>query len=53
MLLNLVAMLYAGRVMHGAAALVMRLAGAVLGVLQVILAIEIILRALQQLGLGT
>jgi hypothetical protein len=39
--------------MHGAAALVMRLAGAVLGVLQVILAIEIILRALQQLGLGT
>lgn len=34
MLLNLIAMLFAGRVMHGAKALVMPLLGAVLGVLQ-------------------
>jgi multiple antibiotic resistance protein len=52
MLLNLLAMLFAGRLVHGATALGMRLLGAVLGVLQVILAIEIILRALQALGIG-
>jgi hypothetical protein len=52
MLLNLGAMLVARRVMQGAALLALRLLAAVLGVLQVALAVEIILRALQELGIA-
>ena len=51
MLLNLAAMLVARRVMQGAALLAFRLLAAVLGVLQVALAVEIILRALHELGI--
>ena len=52
MLLNLGAMLVARRVMQGAALLAFRLLAAVLGVLQVALAVEIILRALHELGIA-
>ena len=52
MLLNLGAMLVARRVMQGAALLALRLLAAVLGVLQVALAVEIILRALHELGIA-
>jgi multiple antibiotic resistance protein len=49
MVLNLLAMLYARALMHGAAAFGMRLLGAVLGVLQVALAVQIVIRGLQEL----
>jgi multiple antibiotic resistance protein len=49
MVLNLLAMLYAHRIMSGAAVLALQVLGAVLGVLQLALAVEIILRALREL----
>src|SRR5262245_15341687 len=51
MLLNLLAMLYARVVVHGVVALGLRLLGAVLGVMQVALAIQMILFAFMELGL--
>lgn len=53
MVLNLIAMLGAHAVMHGVFVLGMRLLGAVLGVLQVALAVQIVLLALQKLGVLT
>jgi multiple antibiotic resistance protein len=50
MILNLLAMIFAHAVMHGAFVLAMRLLGAVLSVLQVALAAQIILFALRKLG---
>jgi multiple antibiotic resistance protein len=50
MVLNLLAMLYARRMMGGVAAMVLQVLGAVLGVLQVALAIDMILRALRELA---
>ena len=50
MVLNLIAMLGAHAVMHGAFVLGMRLLGAVLGVLQVALAVQIMILALKKLG---
>jgi multiple antibiotic resistance protein len=50
MVLNLLAMLYARRIMGGVTVMVLQIFGAVLGVLQVALAIEMILRALRELG---
>lgn len=49
MALNLLAMLFARRIMGGATVVVLQILGAVLGVLQVALAVELILRALRQL----
>jgi multiple antibiotic resistance protein len=51
--LNLLAMLFAHAIMRGLPLLAMRLLGAVLGVLQVALAVQIILIALRELGLVT
>ena len=49
--LNLLAMLFARTLMlHGPVALVLRVVGAVLGVLQVALAVQIMLRALREFG---
>ena len=50
MVLNLLAMLYARRIMGGVTVMVLQIAGAVLGVLQVALAIDMILRALRELN---
>jgi multiple antibiotic resistance protein len=50
MVLNLLAMLYARRIMGGVTAMVFRIFGAVLGVLQLALAVEMILRALHGIG---
>jgi len=50
MVLNLLAMLYAHRIMAGAGILVLQILGAVLGVLQVALAVQFILRGLHDLG---
>ena len=50
MVLNLLAMLYARRMMGGVTAMVLQVLGAVLGVLQVALAIDMILRALHELA---
>jgi multiple antibiotic resistance protein len=50
MVLNLLAMLFARTIMRGPMLLGMRLLGAVLGVLQVALAVQIFLGALQRLG---
>ena len=50
MLLNLLAMLYARRMLGGTTAIVFEILGAVLGVLQVALAVTIILHALRDLG---
>jgi multiple antibiotic resistance protein len=50
MILNLLAMLFARRLLVGSAMIVLQLLGAVLAVLQVALAIEITLRGLQDLG---
>lgn len=50
MVLDLLAMLYARRIMGGATAMALKILGAVLGVLQVALALEMILRALRGLG---
>jgi multiple antibiotic resistance protein len=49
MLLNLVAMLFARWIMRGIGVLALQILGAVLGVLQVALAIEMVLRALREL----
>jgi multiple antibiotic resistance protein len=51
MVLNLLAMLFAHAVMHGMVLLGMRLLGAVLGVLQVAVAVQIVLLALKKLNL--
>jgi multiple antibiotic resistance protein len=50
MVVNLVAMLFARKILRGLTLLVLQLLGAVLGVLQVALSIQIILWALQELG---
>ena len=50
MVLNLLAMLYARRIMGGVTVMVLQIVGAVLGVLQVGVAVQMILLALQQLG---
>ena len=50
MVLNLLAMLYARRIIAGATILVLQIFGAVLGVLQVALAVQMILRGLHELG---
>jgi len=50
MVLNLFAMLAARAVMHGLVVLGMRILGAVLGVLQVALAVQIMLRGLHDIG---
>ena len=50
MVLNLLAMLHARRIMGGVTIMVLQIIGAVLGVLQVALAIDMILRALRELG---
>ena len=47
---NLVAMLYAHRILHGPVGLVLQVVGAVLGVLQVALSVQILLRGLRELG---
>ena len=51
MLLNLVAMLYARQVMGGVTLMALQILGAVLGVLQIALAVEMILRALREMNL--
>jgi len=51
MVLNLLAMLFAHAVMHGALLLGLRLLGAVLAVMQVALAVQIILQGLGDLGI--
>jgi len=51
MVLNLLAMHYARRIMGGVAAILLQILGAVLGVLQIALAIEMILLALQQMNI--
>jgi multiple antibiotic resistance protein len=50
MVANLLAMLYARRIMGGLFLLALQIAGAVLGVLQVALAVQMILRGLHDLG---
>jgi small neutral amino acid transporter SnatA (MarC family) len=50
MALNLLAMMFARKIMRGVTLLLLQLLGAVLGVLQVALSIQIILWALQELG---
>ncbi|MDM0013902.1 MarC family protein [Variovorax sp. J22P168] len=50
MLLNLLAMLYGRRILDGAMAIVLQILGAVLGVLQVALAVSIIFLALGKMG---
>jgi len=50
MVLNLLVMLFAHAVMHGAVLFGLRLVGAVLAVMQVALAVEIVLRGLADLG---
>ncbi|HKQ24910.1 MAG TPA: MarC family protein [Burkholderiales bacterium] len=50
MVLNLLAMLFARWIMRGVGILTLQVLGAVLGVLQVALAIDIILRALRSIG---
>jgi len=50
MALNLLAMLYARRILGGVTAIALEILGAVLGVLQVALAVTIMLHALQDLG---
>ena len=50
MVLNLLAMLYARRIMGGVTLMVLQIVGAVLGVLQVAVAVDMILRALHELG---
>jgi multiple antibiotic resistance protein len=51
MVLNLLTMLYERRIMGGVTVMVLQVIGAVLGVLQVAIAIDMILRALHELGL--
>jgi small neutral amino acid transporter SnatA (MarC family) len=50
MVFNLLAMLYARRIMGGVIVLALQIVGAVLGVLQVALAMQMILRGLHDLG---
>ncbi|HEX7273763.1 MAG TPA: MarC family protein, partial [Casimicrobiaceae bacterium] len=50
MSLDLLAMLYARRIMAGVAILALQIFGAVLGVLQVALAVQMMLRGLRDLG---
>jgi multiple antibiotic resistance protein len=50
MVFNLLAMLYARRIMGGVTVMALQIAGAVLGVLQVALAMDMILRALRELN---
>jgi len=50
MVLNLLAMLYARRIMGGITVMALQIAGAVLGVLQVAIAVDMILRALRELN---
>jgi len=50
MVLNLIAMLFAHRILNGATVLVLQAVGAVLGVLQVALSVQIMIRALRELG---
>jgi multiple antibiotic resistance protein len=50
MVLNLLAMLYSRRLMGGATVMALQIFGAVLGVLQVALAVQLILRGLRELG---
>jgi multiple antibiotic resistance protein len=50
MLLNLLAMLFVRKIMHGVVLLVMQVLGAVLGVLQVGLGVQLIIRGLRTLG---
>ena len=51
MLLNLIAMLFARKVMGGITLMALQILGAVLGVLQIALAVEMILRALREMNL--
>ncbi len=51
MVLNLLAMVYARRIMGGVTVMILQIVGAVLGVLQVALAIEMILVALRQMNI--
>ena len=53
MVLNLLAMLFARKLMGGITAMVLRILGAVLGVLQVALALTMIVRALREIGVLT
>lgn len=53
MLLNLLAMLFARKILVGATMIVLQIVGAVLGVLQLGLAVEFIVRGLQMLGVPT
>jgi multiple antibiotic resistance protein len=48
--IDLAAMIFARKIMRGVALLVLQIMGAVLGVLQVALSVQIVLRALQELG---
>ena len=50
MVLNLLAMLYVRRIMGGVTVMALQIFGAVLGVLQVALAVQMILRGLHELG---
>ena len=50
MVLNLLTMLYGRRIMGGVTVMVLQVIGAVLGVLQIAIAIDMILRALRELG---
>jgi len=51
MVLNLLAMVYSRRIMGGVTVMILQIFGAVLGVLQIALAVEMILRALQQMNI--
>ena len=51
MVLNLLALLYVRRIMAGMMIIVLQILGAVLGVLQIALAVEMIVRGLQGLGI--
>jgi|KBSMisStandDraft_5_1062788.scaffolds.fasta_scaffold06837_5 multiple antibiotic resistance protein len=51
MVLNLLAMVYSRRIMGGFTVMILQILGAVLGVLQIALAVEMILRALQQMNI--
>jgi multiple antibiotic resistance protein len=50
MVINLLAMLYARQIMGGVTVIVLQILGAVLGVMQIALAIEFMLRGLRELG---
>ena len=51
MVLNLLALLYVRRIMAGMMIIVLQILGAVLGVLQIALAVQMIVRGLQGLGI--